>query len=596
MTTITDTDVFAGVDAPLCIIPKSLSVTDSMSGTEGGIPFFIPLTGSMERYSNAEGGTNGVAVSAANSGNSGYAFTSGGANVTYDNTQVHSGTLSYKCAPTAATALLTWTSLPGDNATYSARAWFYFTGSIPVMPVLRFTGSTSYAGISIASGGFLDGQCGGNFYLGGSVALATGQWYRFECQVTPGTGNAQTIGRVYNASGTLLDSVTTPASGNTVLAPNVLSAGSPSAVTATWWMDDIAVSDQGWIGTRTTFPLMIMSGAEGGTNGVVVTPANSRPSGTPVYAGTQGNPTYSSATSLFGTMSYAITPASGANQFQQLQWSIPYEPGKVINTRCWFKLSATGTALYLNYLISGTGVSSITFSGSHLQAVCTSATTVTGTYTLAAGTWYRLEAQYVQGAGVSQTSYWLYDVNSNLLETKQTLANGSVINSGVLSFGNNSGQLVVSYNYDEIAITDQGWIGPNLLFGNAEAGSGLDVSSVPAATLPGSDTWSGLDAAAVLAAFLSADTGSGTDTPAVPAATLPGSDTWAGADSASLNALLADADFFVWTEMHWGELVEDADFWTGMEKVIGLAGSVPFSASPLALSAGPYASNVAAGI
>ena len=47
--------------------------------------------------------------------------------------------------------------------------------------------------------------------------------------------------------------------------------GACAAVTGTFYHDNLAVSDQGWIGTTTSFTLAKLNTAEGGTSGTTLT-------------------------------------------------------------------------------------------------------------------------------------------------------------------------------------------------------------------------------------------------------------------------------------------------------------------------------------
>lgn len=81
----------------------------------------------MTIYTNTfEGGTNGVAVSTANSGGaSGTAFNAATAGLNFSNTRAHDGTLSGVFTTDAATTYLAW--YPGNTVNAQARAYFYLT-------------------------------------------------------------------------------------------------------------------------------------------------------------------------------------------------------------------------------------------------------------------------------------------------------------------------------------------------------------------------------------------------------------------------------------------------------------------------------------
>ena len=110
----------------------------------------------------------------------------------------------------------------------------------------------------------------------GTTVLAASTWYRLETQMTYGTSATLTY-RLYNSSGTLLETVSSGAASSLNTSAAVW-FGCTAAFTGTLWFDEPAVSDQGWIGTATGSsigPVAKQNNAGGGTNGVTVTAANS---------------------------------------------------------------------------------------------------------------------------------------------------------------------------------------------------------------------------------------------------------------------------------------------------------------------------------
>jgi hypothetical protein len=201
----------------------------------------------------AEGGTSTTTLTVANSGGaSGDAINAITGTLTFDSTNVRTGLLAYKAA--AASGYATW-NLPGTATVIYLRAYVYFTA-------LTATQSTPFqvagdAGAHIAqfyctpaSGHWLVSINGGTGATGTTTPVIS-TWYRVEMQVTFGTGTAQTAARIYSAEGVLLETITSTANG-TLTVPQYARWGQLSAYTPAFWLDNPAVSDQGWIGTATS--------------------------------------------------------------------------------------------------------------------------------------------------------------------------------------------------------------------------------------------------------------------------------------------------------------------------------------------------------
>ncbi len=156
------------------------------------------------RTNNAEGGTNGVTVTTANSGGaSGDAFNSiVGTGLTFSNLVVGAGSLSYRTANASVYAV--WNGLGAiTNWTLKARVYFanvsatqgvmYAKETAGDYTSLEYSGSTKFWRIRGTGG-----------TASGTVALSAATWY--DVELSCANSNTNTA-RIYNTSGTLLDSV-----------------------------------------------------------------------------------------------------------------------------------------------------------------------------------------------------------------------------------------------------------------------------------------------------------------------------------------------------------------------------------------------------
>lgn len=199
------------------------------------------------RNNTAEGGTVGGAVTAGNSGGpSGDAFSSvtvsGTGSVKYDGAVWHDGLLSYKftSAAGASYSLHTFSSF---NSTLYARAYVYFASSLFNTYVISDV--TQQHSVSCNGTHWTARAISGSQVVGTTTPIVN-TWYRVEAQFVYGASGGTTTVRIYNDSGTLLETIT--ATGGTNASTTALNWGTANSTTGTLYMDDLALSDQGWIG------------------------------------------------------------------------------------------------------------------------------------------------------------------------------------------------------------------------------------------------------------------------------------------------------------------------------------------------------------
>jgi hypothetical protein len=178
------------------------------------------------RHNTAEGGTNGVTVTTANSGGaSGDAFTSvttgAGRVLEFDSDGPYLDTLSYRVERTIAGTgynCVTWGNISSAETLLVARAYFYRTAHPPdggagqsavrnIIQQGEYWGADGASLCLLPTTGYWNIH---NYRAEGSVtgiAMPLDQWIRFELEVEYLDAAGNVRGRMYNASGTLLESL-----------------------------------------------------------------------------------------------------------------------------------------------------------------------------------------------------------------------------------------------------------------------------------------------------------------------------------------------------------------------------------------------------
>jgi hypothetical protein len=156
---------------------------------------------------NAEGGTNGAAVTTGNSGGtSGNAWTGVTNTWTYTNAQVVKGSLAYQCSQAAGSgAALQWTFAPA-RTTHYGRLYLYMTAfatqSHPIFKGL-LTGFTDAWRVDLtATGQVRLRNSAGTALTTSTQTITTGAWWRFEWNVISSTTTGQITVNVYNGDQT----------------------------------------------------------------------------------------------------------------------------------------------------------------------------------------------------------------------------------------------------------------------------------------------------------------------------------------------------------------------------------------------------------
>jgi hypothetical protein len=203
-----------------------------------------------------EGGSDGTTIAAGNSGGaSGDAFQVVQGTPAFSNEQSASGALSMK-ATGVTPQNVNWTALGALTIDVYLRSYYYIAAR-PVTDTLRLFRIQTSGGVA---SGFLGHRPDNGFLYVlnaagtgtavGSVETAYNQWIRIECRIRSATSNGQMEWRLYNIAGsaTIAD---TNSSSTMVLGANSdeIKWGNTTGTTAqTFYMDDLAISTDGWIG------------------------------------------------------------------------------------------------------------------------------------------------------------------------------------------------------------------------------------------------------------------------------------------------------------------------------------------------------------
>lgn len=209
-----------------------------------------------------DGGSNGVAVTAANSGGSSgtpWDSVTTGATGIYSSTQAAHGLLSYQfSSSTAGTYYGTWSTAFGSQTSFWCRLSCYFTANPAATLNIanwRVATATAAGRISISSTGkiFLT-DATGTAVITSTVGLTLNAWNRIEWACTPGTtttNGAATL-QHYAADSTTLAEAAQSVSANNfgAAATTMIEYGIPistASVTA-FYLDDLGASSFGWMG------------------------------------------------------------------------------------------------------------------------------------------------------------------------------------------------------------------------------------------------------------------------------------------------------------------------------------------------------------
>ncbi len=210
-----------------------------------------------------EGGTNGVAVSAGNSGGlSGTAFDSvtigTGATLAYDNAHAAHGALAMKVATSGTTAqsFSTWSTAIGSQS----QVWFRFYLYITAMPAVNtriwagLQNATTCGAVRLSTGAamVLTNAAGSTMGTSSSV-VPNNTWVRLEGFLIGSATVGQMELRYFATADSTVPTevLTTSAVNNTTGSPNTYDFGFSASAAANigpYWIDDMGMSSVGYMG------------------------------------------------------------------------------------------------------------------------------------------------------------------------------------------------------------------------------------------------------------------------------------------------------------------------------------------------------------
>jgi hypothetical protein len=233
-----------------------------------------------------EGGSDETTITTGNSGGaSGTAFdtveNNAGANtVVFDTARAARGSVSCRIQVNGSgTANVQWrgTAIPAEISPIYTRHYVYFTGA-PVTNSLRHivladaTTLSRHADYSILTSGII--RMSSNTFSSADMAntVPTNEWVRLETRTLISATVGEMTIRMYNAAGSLVEEKAHTGNGSldtlsgTESGADLVGFGQLTSNTSatTWWMDDLAVSDAGWIGPATTPQSIIFPHRMGG--------------------------------------------------------------------------------------------------------------------------------------------------------------------------------------------------------------------------------------------------------------------------------------------------------------------------------------------
>lgn len=419
-----------------------------------------------------QGQTNGATVTTSNSANSGTAFTgvfTNGGTIIYDNSQ---GGMAMRTAGlSATTCFVECTNFANDveisvafdyylSPTKTAnRTIFQLRNSAGiVMSVLRNTGDT----FSMTdAGGAVRWTSTTNYNA------QIGDWVRIELQVLSDAANGTLQMSVFpQASTTPIEAGTLITGRNTRGgAITTYRMGKPDSTTDTQpdWFDNIRSEDAVLksIGPTPIPPSSIRQNtAEGGTNGVTVSVANSGGASGDAFSQvtiTGSAMTYfSNNTASHGSLSYRITGGSGDTGKLYIGNTASSEG----TMRGYFRLNTLPSNAQTLYNIQNTAFASmanINITSGNLLTVTDSAGTIlfTSSQAVTAATWYRVELQVIAGAtattGTVNFQYYVGDSTTAEETSSTNTANTTTVNAYRAQLGKINSGSTLDANFDSFA-------------------------------------------------------------------------------------------------------------------------------------------------
>lgn len=285
---------------------------------------------SMSVSNNANGGTNGVAVSYTNCGETSgeaadYLYFGTGATIKFVNNPAR-GNMSYEFKTVATTAETFMAFDIPPIATAYVRFYLYLPAFTPASTRLFHLndGSSIAWTLGIRSDGRLSirDSAGTQMSVSGLV-LPVGRWVRIEARVVCSATVGGSVVKIFTEADSPYpaETMTSATTFNTKPASNDFRQArfgivDTAIANCTYYLDDLTVNDIGYAGPADpvlSMPLLRSNNAEAGSNGTAVTGANSGDSTNNFFQSVEPSTsiTFSNAQAAHGTLSYNYLSASG---------------------------------------------------------------------------------------------------------------------------------------------------------------------------------------------------------------------------------------------------------------------------------------------
>lgn len=392
-------------------------------GGGGGGGVTLPLKNNFEE------GANGTAISVTNSAGTGQnAFdtvsVSNGSAGAYSTSVAAHGTLSalFVTPPAGGVANVHWNTSLGQQTTLYGRANIYLTAYPGANDaVIQFQNAGAWGGgIQIAVNGQIILQSNTYVQTNSVSVIPLNTWVRIEWQVVCGAAGAASLTvRYYNVldSTTITEIITdvtnaygsgaTPVVGDVGFGWNSNHPSQPNM-----FMDDLQVSNTGWIGPAGSI-LLLTNNFEEGTNATAITTGNSGGVGENAFdfvnATNAAVANYSSTQAAHGTLSGQFSTSTTAGQ-GDVGWTSSFNGTyTTFNGRVYIYLTAYPAAQDSIVQIRGSGGSSaggiqIDTTGHIVAQTPAFATAFTFTNAIPLNTWYRIA--WAMTAGAAGAAYF----------------------------------------------------------------------------------------------------------------------------------------------------------------------------------------------
>ncbi|MGB4762611.1 MAG: hypothetical protein WBP12_04640 [Candidatus Saccharimonas sp.] len=220
--------------------------------------------------------------------------------------------------------------------------------------------------------------------------------------------------------------------------------------------------------------MLLLNSAEGGIDNTTVTTGNSGGDSGRAWTGVtisgSGSLTYSSTYAAHGRLSYHPATTTAGQCFVQWHSTTFSQPGKTMYGQCYVYFPSTPVALprfvqFTNSSIQNCGGVGISSGNNFTLSDSTNAVGATSSTAIPTNQWMRVEFMVFSDASVGQMELKIFlspdsTTPDEVITTPATMnTRGSDIASLVI--GNFSNTAGVDYYFDDVAVQETGYVGPN---------------------------------------------------------------------------------------------------------------------------------------